>query len=136
MKDFFLKRQLERIEREGNDDFLMILSFGARSYPTKELHQLLCQLEQKMQQLAYYRRLLYLAGSTFIVWCALSFLFQYSEFKVGTYATMSLAILTILVFTAGSIFINSRYRSVRQAHQIERIIVEEIDRRRKDASIF
>ncbi len=136
MKDFFLNRQLERIEREANDDFRMILSFGAHCYPTKELHQLLRQLEQKMEKLSYYRRILFLTGGTTTLWIALNFLFQAFDFKAGIYLTLSLAPVSIIAFAVGTILVNRRYKSVKQAHQIERIIVEEIDRRRKDASIF
>lgn len=136
MKDFFLNRQLERIEREANDDFRMILSFGAHCYPTKELHQLLRQLEQKMEKLSYYRRILFLTGGTTTLWIALNFLSQAFDFKAGIYLTLSLAPVSIIAFAVGTILVNRRYKSVKQAHQIERIIVEEIDRRRKDASIF
>ncbi|MCB0555351.1 MAG: hypothetical protein KDD02_17525 [Phaeodactylibacter sp.] len=136
MKDFFLNRQLERIEREANDDFRMILSFGAHCYSTKELHYLLRQLDQKVQKLSHYRRILFLVGFTTTLWIALNFLFQTLHFQPGIIITFGLVPISIAAFTTGTILVNRRFRSVKQAHQIERIIVEEIDRRRKDAPIY
>ncbi|MCB0568299.1 MAG: hypothetical protein KDC66_00975 [Phaeodactylibacter sp.] len=136
MKDFFLNRQLERIEREANDDFRMILSFGARCYSTKELHHLLQQLGTKVERLSYYRRILLITGGATAFWIALNFLFQSIDFQAGIYLTLSLAPVSIAAFIIGTLLVNRRYSAIKQAHQIERIIVEEIDRRRKDASIF
>ncbi|MCB0585401.1 MAG: hypothetical protein KDD06_08770 [Phaeodactylibacter sp.] len=136
MKNFFLNRQIRRIEREANDDFLQILSFGARCYPTRELHQLLIELDRKSQLYLHYRRLLFLLGATATLWIALCFVFQNLKFGIGIYFTLIMIPLSILAFTAGSIYINHRFRSARNAHRIEGIIVEELERRKKDASIF
>ncbi|MCO6478811.1 MAG: hypothetical protein J5I94_19410 [Phaeodactylibacter sp.] len=136
MKDFFLNRQIRRIEREANDDFLQILSFGARCYPTKELHQLLQELGHKTRRYAYYRSRLFLLGGTATLWFALCFLFQSLEFNLGAFLALAMIPVSILAFTGGSIYLNRRFGSVRKAHQIEKIIVEELERRKKDASIF
>jgi hypothetical protein len=135
MKDLLFWQRVEQIEQEGNDDFLMILSFGAQCYDVKELHQLLRQLEQKTREFAYYQRVLLLLASTIAVWIGLSFLFQYLQFSLGTYIIL-LVPVSALVSGIGFALLNRKYRSIKHAHQIERIIVEELDRRRKDASIF
>ncbi|TXB65536.1 hypothetical protein [Phaeodactylibacter luteus] len=136
MKQFFLERQLSRIEQEGNDDFLQILTFGANYYPTPELQALLRQLDERTQQLAHARRLILLIGASTTLWIAFSFLFQSLDFTLGVYFTLAMVPLTIIAFTIGNVMINKRYKAVRDARLIEKIIVEELDRRRKDASIF
>ena len=136
MKNFFLNRQIHRIEKEGNDDFLQILSFGARCYATKELHQLLHELDQKANRHAYYRRLLFMVGGTATLWIALCFLFQSLKFAPGIYLTLGMIPFSILAFAAGSIYLGQKFRSIQEAERIEKIIVEELERRKKDASIF
>jgi len=136
MKDFFLNRQLDKIEREASDDFQQILSFGARCYPTKELHELLRRLDKEVQRLAYYRRLVFLTGGSTTLWIAFSFLFQSLDFTLGVYFTLSVVPVTLVAFAFGNIYVNRKFRAIHDSHLIEKIIVEELDRRRKDASIF
>lgn len=137
MKNFFLNRQIRRIEREANDDFLQILSFGARCYPTKELQQLLQNLSYQAQRYARYRRLLlFLVAGTATLWIALCFLFQSLNFGPGIYLSLALIPLSILSFTGGALYLNRKFGSVREAQRIEKIIIEELERRKKDASIF
>lgn len=136
MKDFFLNRQIDKIEREASDDFLQILSFGARCYPTKELHALLRRLDKEAQRMAYYRRLVFLIGGSATLWIAFCFLFQSLDFTVGVYFTLAIVPVTLIAFGVGNVYINKKFRAIRNSHLIEKIIVEELDRRRKDASIF
>jgi hypothetical protein len=136
MKQYFLDRQLKKIEREANDEFLQILSFGAQCYSTPELQKLLRQLEKKAQLHAYYRRIVFIIGASTTLWIAFCFLFQSLDFSVGVYATLSMVPISIIGFTAGNMILNRKYRAVRDASLIERIITEELDRRRKDASIY
>ncbi|MEQ8705240.1 MAG: hypothetical protein RIC19_15040 [Phaeodactylibacter sp.] len=136
MKQYFLDRQLKKIEREANDEFLQILSFGAQCYSTPELQNLLRQLENKVQLHAYYRRIVFIIGASTTLWIAFCFLFQSLDYSIGVYATLTMVPLSIIGFTAGNIILNKRYRAVRNANLIEKIIVEELDRRRKDASIY
>jgi uncharacterized membrane protein YciS (DUF1049 family) len=136
MKDYFLNRQLERIEKEANDDFAQILEFGAKCYPTRELHQLLHQLDIESYRFSYLRRVLFLIGASTTFWIAFCFLFQSLEFNLGVILTLVIAPLSIITFVSGMAYINYRFRNIKQAHLIERIITEELERRRKDASIF
>ena len=41
MNDFFLEQKLKRIEREANDELLMIQEFGAEAFSTYELEALI-----------------------------------------------------------------------------------------------
>lgn len=136
MKQYFLDRQLKKIEREANDEYLQILSFGAQCYATPELQRLLRELDKKVQLHAYYRKIVFIVGASTTLWIAFCFLFQSLDYSFGVYATLAMVPLSIIGFTAGNIVLNKRFRAVRDARLIERIIVEELDRRRKDASIY
>ena len=136
MKQYFLDRQLKKIEREANDEFLQILSFGAQCYSTPELQDLLRQLDKKVQLHAYYRRIVFIIGASTTLWIAFCFLFQSLDYPIGVYATLAMVPVSIIGFTAGNIFLNRKYRAVRDAGLVEKIIVEELDRRRKDASSY
>lgn len=136
MKNYFLNRQLERIEKEANNDYAQILEFGAKCYPTRELHQLLHQLDLEIYRYLYLRRIFFLIGASTTLWIAFCFLFQSLEFNLGVTLTLIIAPLSIVTFTLGIFYINHRFRNVRQSEVIERIISEELERRRKDASIF
>jgi hypothetical protein len=136
MKQYFLDRQLKKIEREANDEYLQILTFGARCYTTPELNSLLRALDKKVQLHAYYRRIVFIIGASTTLWIAFCFLFQSLDYSIGVYATLAMVPFSIIGFTAGNIILNRRYKAVRNANLIERIIAEELDRRRKDASIY
>lgn len=136
MKNFFLNRQIRRIEKEANDDFLQILSFGARCYPTKELYHLLQELHFQAQRHNNHRRILFMVGGTATLWIALCFLFQSLRFDPGAYLSLAMIPVSILAFSVGTVYVNLKFSSVRKARQIEKIIVEELERRKKDASIF
>ncbi|MBV6654211.1 MAG: hypothetical protein KI786_10670 [Mameliella sp.] len=136
MKQYFLDRQINRIEREANDDYLQILSFGAQCYDTPELQRLLKQLDNKVQLHAYYRRIVFVIGASTTLWIAFCFLFQSLDYVIGVYATLAMVPVSIIGFTVGNIVLNKKFKGVRNASLVEKIIVEELARRRKDASIY
>lgn len=136
MKQYFLDRQLKRIEREANDEYLQILSFGAQCYTTPELQKLLRTLDKKVQVHAYYRRIVFIVGASTALWIAFCFLFQSLDYSIGVYATLYMVPLSIIAFTAGNIILNQKFKAVKEANLVEKIILEELDRRRKDASIY
>lgn len=136
MKDYFLEQQLNKIEQEGNDDFQQILSFGARCYPTAELQALLRRLDREVQDHSYHRHLVLLVGASTTLWIALCFLFQSFDYTFGVYLTLSMVPVTIVAYTFGNFYVNRKFRSIKNAPLIEKIIAEELERRRKDASIF
>jgi uncharacterized membrane protein YciS (DUF1049 family) len=136
MKDFFLNRQIDRIERSANNDFAQILEFGAKYYPTRELHHLLHQLDLEFYRYVYLKRVMFLIGGSTTFWVAFFFLFQSFDFKLGVFITLFLIPVSLIYFLVGSFYINQRYKPIRQSDLIEKIITEELDRRRKDASIF
>lgn len=136
MKDYFLNRQIERIEREAGNDFLQIRSFGAHCYATRELQELLRRLKQEEQKMIQYRNFIYVIGATSSIWIGLSmvaFAFQYIFIQ---YLALSLIFSSVLIFIAGLVFLKRKFPTASLAPTLEVIIREELERRRKDASIF
>ncbi|MCB0636680.1 MAG: hypothetical protein KDC54_08685, partial [Lewinella sp.] len=60
MKDLLLERRLKKLERVGNDDFQLIMEFGAEAYTTPELHQILVSVHRRAEQAARWQHRLFL----------------------------------------------------------------------------
>lgn len=136
LKNYFLNRKLKQLEREGNDDLQQILEFGPGPFSTPELKMLLRRIRRQMNRVALLQKRFFLAGASTVVLTGLSFLAAALGMKMLGIVFLSLSPAGLIAFAVGSIMINRRYRTYRHSRVLERAIREEIDRRRKDASIF
>ncbi|TXF89643.1 hypothetical protein FUA23_09340 [Neolewinella aurantiaca] len=59
MQNRKFKRQIARLERAGNDDFLLILTGGAGAFATHELHLLLRRIRVRTQQVSQLRKTMF-----------------------------------------------------------------------------
>ena len=135
MENFFLYRQLRRLEREANDDLSLILEAGPEYYTNEELYELLNELEQKRLQLLQMRRaLLFLVGGL-MLWVAINLYAKVYEVPWLFWVTLGCFIFDFVGFLAGSYIYYRKHRLMRQAHAIRLTIYTELDRRRKDALI-
>ncbi len=135
-RDFFLDRQLSRLEREANDDLLQIMEFGPRPYTTLELKQLLRRIKRESAEVVRLQQRYFLAGSCTVLLVGISFLCAAIGWDVLGIAFVALAPAGLIIFAGGSIFLNRRYRTYKHSRVLEKAILEELERRRKDASIF
>ena len=136
MKDFLLEYQLKKIEREVNNDFLQIMEAGPEYYTTQELHNLLGQLHQLRVEFQERSRRMFYFGASVTLWIGISFIFGMINWYILSYLTLALAPVTIIIYLFSMLYLRWKYRLCRDGHLIESIIRQEIDRRRKDASIF
>lgn len=136
MKDFLLEYQLRKIEQEVNNDFLQIMEAGPEYYSTQELHTLLGQLHQLRMEYQLRSRRMFYFGASVTLWISLSFLLGVFKLTILSYLFLALAPVTIIIYLVSMLILRWRYRVCRDGHLIESIIRQEIDRRRKDASIF
>lgn len=136
MNDYFLKQQIERIEREANNDYTLIQEFGADCYPTFELQQLLGDMDFEIQRYLYYKRTFLILGASTFLWLSFIFLFRNLNYTPGLYISLALLIVSIVSAFVGMIFIKNNFKHINQLNLIESIIKEELARRRKDASIY
>lgn len=136
MKEYFFDRLIQRLENDGNNDLMLIMEFGADAYSTKELSQLLRYIvEQKNIAERWYHRL-FLLGFSVSFWIAASFLAAASDAGYLSYILLSLVPISLLVVLFGHLYLSRRYPAHRDIHLVASIIEQELDRRKKDASIF
>lgn len=136
MKDFLLEYQLKKIEREVNNDFLQIMEAGPEYYTTQELHTLLGMLHQLRIEYQQRSRRMFYFGASVTLWIGISFILGVFKLTLLSYILLAFAPITIIVYLVSMLVLRWRYRLCRDGHLIESIIRQEIDRRRKDASIF
>ena len=136
MKEYFFDREIQRLERDGNNDLLLIMEFGAEAYSTKELSLLLQQVvEQKNIAERWYHRL-FLLGFSVSFWIAASFLAAASNASTLSLLMLTLVPVSLLSVLFGHLYLSRRYPAHRDTHLVVSIIEQELDRRKKDASIF
>lgn len=136
MKDYLLEYQLKKIEKEVNNDFLQIMEAGPEYFSTQELHKLLTQLFKLRNEYQHRSRRMFYFGASVTLWIGISFIFGMLKYYLVSYLLLAFAPITIVVYLVSMLYLRWKYRLCRDGHLIESIIRQEIDRRRKDASIF
>lgn len=132
MADRFWARQINRLEQAGNNDFLLILTGGAKAYATHELHQLLRRLRIESMRLRELRRTIFrlaicVPGMLFVA-CAAGLL-GWHPVVYGTLA--ALLFLTALLIAANA-YVRGRFQCHDRGKRLRCIIQQELERRRKD----
>lgn len=135
MRNFFLERQLRRIERDVSDDLLMILEVGPQYYTNQELYELIDVLQQQEGSSKNLQRNFFLFLVSIPIWVCAYFLANAFGWHLTAYIFFFLIPLSGLIFATGNIYCRYRYRNCRHANLIRSIIQQELERRRKDASI-
>jgi hypothetical protein len=136
MKNFFLNRQLNRLEKESNDHLMLLLEVSPEYYTTKELVRLLRELQLKRKLVQEIKRRVFVIGASISIWIGAAFLSQAFDLQLVSYFFLALVPVAIVTFTGGSILVRVRYKFYNHAHIIEKIIKQELERRRKESSIF
>ena len=135
MRNFFLERQLRRIERDVNNDLLMILEVGPQYYSNRELHGLVDNLEYQEALSKKLQRHLFVFLVSIPLWVCIYFLAN--AFGSHTIAQIFLYFIPIslVAFASGTFYSRYHFQNCRHANLIRSIIQQELERRRKDASI-
>jgi hypothetical protein len=136
MKDWLFERYLLQLEREGNDDLLLIMEFGAAYYTTEELQQLMVQVNAQKIVANRWHKQLFALGLSVSLWVAGALLaMAYGELLLG-YILLGLVPLAVGGALLGHFAIHRRYPTLRETQLVSSIVQQELDRRKKDASIF
>lgn len=126
-----LARQIARLERAGNDDFLLILTGGAGAFPTHELHLLLRRVRIEERKHARLRRLMFKIGLAipFLMFCACAC----SLLAWRTLTGVCLLTLPALLLTLAlcQLRVRRRFRCLDRGERIRAIINQELERRRR-----
>ena len=122
MRNFFLERQLRRIEREVNDDLRMILELGPQYYSTQELYDLIDQLYDQEKASGSLQQYFFLALISVPFWFGAYILSSAFGWHASARIFLLLLPLALAVFIVGSIYCRYRYRNCRHANLIRSII--------------
>lgn len=136
MKHFFLDRQLNKLERQANNDLLLLMEVSPEYYSTNELKLLLIELKTKQKQVQKKKDNLFLIGATGFVWMVLYFFTQMMRTPWIELIAIGLIPMSFGTYIIGTIILERRNQFFEYAYHIDKIIRTEIERRKKDASIF
>ena len=135
MRNFFLERQLRRIERDVNNDLLMILEVGPQYYSNRELHCLVDNIEYQETLLRKLQRHLFVFLASIPLWVCIYFLANAFGFHTIALGFLYFVPISLMAFTTGTLYSRYHFQNCRHANLIRSIIQQELERRRKDASI-
>ncbi|MGH1434822.1 MAG: hypothetical protein ACRBG0_10215 [Lewinella sp.] len=136
MKDFFLQRLLQRLEKDGNDDLALIMEFGANSYSTEELSIILRQVSEQKEIASLWQHRLFLVGFSVSFWIAVAFIAAACHAQLLSFLLLAMVPVSLLLALGGHFYLRRTFPVYRNIHLVASIIQQELDRRKKDASIF
>ena len=131
MKNRTWKRQIARLERAGNDDFLLILTGGASAFATHELHQLLRRIKIKTREISRLREAMLKISLCipFLMFAACAAALASLRGLVGCFLMAIPACLIVLVI--GQIHAGKSFSCYDRAKRLRCIIQQELERRRQ-----
>ena len=135
MRHFFLDRHLRKIEKEANDDLLMIIEAGPQYYTNQELYHLLDKLGLQEYEVLRFNRKLFIILASLSGWLVVFFVANALGYSWLTFGLAFVMLASISAFTAGKIYISQKFKTHRSSGLIRSIIQQELERRQKDASI-
>lgn len=136
IRAYLLEQQLKRLEREAADDLMQVLEGGPEYYSTQELYGLLEQLRRQALYVNRFNQKRLIAGASISMWIGASFLCgAFGLIRLG-YAFLILVPFSAGLFLFATLYMRKRFPTHRHSRHIEAIIYQELERRRKDASIF
>ncbi|MGB3548066.1 MAG: hypothetical protein WBA17_13900 [Saprospiraceae bacterium] len=136
MHQFFINRSLRRLEREGNDDFLLLREVGARPFATHELHHLLRRLQLNYRAVRAIKRTQFAVVSA-IAALAAAGLIVLAFGQVTIALVLFLLVPTsCLVLLIAQIRLRRRNRLQDHAELLHHLIGKELERRRQESEII
>lgn len=129
------ERQIARLEKAGNDDFLLILTGGAGAFATHELHQLLRRIKVKSMQISKLRENMFKVGLCIPFLMLAAFAASLASLKslVGFFLLAIPGCLILLV--AGQIHAGKSFSCYDRAKRLRCIIQQELERRRNSSIV-
>lgn len=125
------KRQIARLERAGNNDFLLILTGGAAAFATHELHQLLRRLKVQRRRLRTMRAAMLKVGMAipFLMFLACAAALASWRGLVSVFLAAIPACLLLLAIA--QLYIGKHFSCLDRAKRLRCIIQQELERRRQ-----
>ncbi|MEZ4985807.1 MAG: hypothetical protein R2795_12370 [Saprospiraceae bacterium] len=136
MKNLFFNHYISKIEGTGNNDLLLIMEFGAEAYTTPELYGILEEVQSQKQLTTLWQHRLFMVGFSISLWIAGAFLCAAFDQPLYSYLFLLLVPTSLLSAILGHYYLRNRYPAFRDVQLIASIIQQELERRKKDASIY
>ncbi|MBC6995446.1 hypothetical protein QWY85_10210 [Neolewinella lacunae] len=124
------ERQIARLERAGNNDFLLILTGGPASFATHELHQLLRRLRVQAQQLRRMRGLMFRIGLAIPFFMFLACAASLVSWRGLVSIFLAFIPACLLVLALAQIYIGKNFSCLDRTKRLRCIIQQELERRR------
>jgi hypothetical protein len=105
-----LESELERLEREGNDDFHLLDAVGATAFSTEHLLEMRQQARHDLERHDRIMRLLMLIGGTSAGWVMGIFGAKLAEWFWVMVAAVIGLVLTMIVFLTGLVWMYVKLR--------------------------
>ncbi len=132
MADRFWNRQINRVERAGNDDFLLILTGGASAYATHELHHLLRRLRLERMKLGQVRRSVFRLSACVPLMLFVACIGALLSWQPVVYGTLAALVFLTVLLVGVTGYVSGRYSCHDRGKRLRCIIQQELERRRKD----
>ncbi len=136
MRDYLLNQSLKRLERESNNDLLQILELGPQHYTTKELEDMLREIERQRKVVPRKLQKMYRIGAVIPGIISLIFLVAYLKIPFLGYALLGGIPMVIFFYARANYKIKKQYPTYHDSKLIEQVIRQELNRRREESSIF
>ncbi len=130
MSDFFLEQKLKRLEREANDELLMIQEFGPDAFSTYELELLLPLAQSQADQIRKIRQRLFYMLVCVSLWVATAFFCAIVGEHLLGYIFAGMVPLSIVAVLVGHRYLQRRFRSIQEEEIALTIIQQELARRK------
>ena len=134
MAERFWNRQINRLERAGNDDFLLILTGGAGAYATHELHILLRRIRLQAIKLRKIREAMFRVGVVIPLLMFAACGAGLAGLHVVVYTCLLCIPGCLLLLIAMSWYVAGNFSCHDRAKRLRCIIQQELERRRKDVN--
>ncbi|NJC26386.1 hypothetical protein [Neolewinella antarctica] len=130
-----IRRQINRLERTGNNDFALILTGGAEAFATHELHQLLRRLKLANARLSFIQDFMFRIGLTipFLMFAACSLALVGHKYLVSLCVAVIPICVVVLALT--QIHVRRNYACMDRSKRLRFIIQQELDRRRRGQAV-
>jgi uncharacterized membrane protein YGL010W len=125
-----LDTELEKIEREGNDDFRLLDAVGAHEFSTEHLIEMHYEARHRLEQFDRLHRAITLVGATSAGWI-LAFVGAYvAHWKWAAVGAAAGLVLSIFVFVAGLFWLALRFKNRGELDANVHAIETELTRRK------
>ncbi len=132
MRNFFFQKKLQRLERYGNNDYSLIIEFGADAYSTEELNSILIEVYSQQQLASRWQRKLFILGFGISILMAASIFARITNAEILSYIFLFLVPAMLFIGLVGYFILHYRYPNLADGHLINSIVQQELEWRKKD----